>query len=259
MLNFKHKIAILICITSIGIIYVFSMKPIAQNNVYHHFSDTQVFFSIPNFWNVVSNIPFLIFGTMGILLVLKQFLIKRKTTLFLSNMFFFIGIFLTAIGSACYHLHPTTQTLMWDRLPMVITFMSFFTIIVSEYVNTTLGKYLVFPLISLGIVSVVYWNYTELIGVGDLRFYILIQFLPLLLIPLIFLMFKIDNQYKRYYWAIIGVYIAAKLFESLDGQLLLLTHFVSGHTIKHFVASLAPLIYLNKLKSSSCEKLSINP
>ena len=135
MLSFKYKIALLLSITCAGIISVFCMKTIAQNNVYHQFSDSQELFSIPNFWNVVSNIPFLIFGAMGILFVLKQFLIETKTTLFLSNLFFFIGIFLTGIGSAYYHLHPTTQTLMWDRLPMVITFMSFFSISVRACLN----------------------------------------------------------------------------------------------------------------------------
>jgi len=30
-------------------------------------------------------------------------------------------VFLTGIGSSYYHLHPDNRTLVWDRLPMILT------------------------------------------------------------------------------------------------------------------------------------------
>src|SRR6218665_2289327 len=40
--------------------------PIAQDLAYHHFADTRTGLGTPNVWNVWSNLPFLIFGCMGL-------------------------------------------------------------------------------------------------------------------------------------------------------------------------------------------------
>jgi hypothetical protein len=33
---------------------------------YHHFADNRTIFSIPNFWNVLSNVPFLLVALWGL-------------------------------------------------------------------------------------------------------------------------------------------------------------------------------------------------
>jgi len=143
---------------------------------------------------------------------------------------FFFGIALTAFGSGWFHLEPNNDTLVWDRLPMTIGFMSLVSIIVSEYFSPTLGRKFLVPALLAGAASVVYWAYSESLGAGDLRPYAIVQFLPMLLIPLVIFLYRTRSDLGQYVWWMIGFYVAAKVAEQLDDQL----------TLKHLLASLAP-------------------
>ncbi len=247
MLSHKHKLILLSAIAAAGVLFVFLIPPIAQNQSYHNFADEREIFFIPNFYNVISNLPFLLFGSIGIFISLYLRNKKEKDPLLHANLCFFTGIFFTGLGSTYYHLQPDTETLLWDRIPMTFTFMAFFAIILSEHIDPQLGKRLLFHLLFLGIISVVYWHITEQEGQGDLRFYALIQFLPMLLIPLILILFKNGNNYSSYYWCILAVYLLAKLSEIFDHDLFFSIGILSGHSLKHFAASLAPFIYFLKI------------
>jgi hypothetical protein len=50
----------LLLISFVGIVSVLLMEPLAQNQAYHEFADQRGYLSIPNFWNIVSNVSFLI-------------------------------------------------------------------------------------------------------------------------------------------------------------------------------------------------------
>lgn len=180
-----NSLKIILVIVIIAIIAVFSADPIAQDPGYHNFADQRVMIKIPNFYNVLSNIPFVIIGVMGMRLVLSGNASGGLVELKNVYLAFFAGVFLTAFGSAYYHYHPDNLTLLWDRLPMTIAFTALFIAIVGEYVSSRLALKLFVPLLLLGIISVIYWYITELNGNGDLRAYALVQFLPALLIPLI--------------------------------------------------------------------------
>ena len=238
-----NRLKIILAIIVVAIIAIFNIDPIAQDPAYHNFADQRRVFNIANFFNVLSNIPFVIIGVMGIKLVAL-----RKTTGGLAELqtmylTFFIGVLLTGFGSAYYHYQPGNQTLLWDRLPMTIAFMALFSAIVGEYISTQLAWKLFFPLLTLGIISVVYWHVTELNGHGDLRPYVLVQFLPIVLIPLILWLFesKLDND--NYIWGIIGVYAISKLMELFDAQFYSLMGSVSGHSLKHLTAAFGALIF----------------
>ena len=95
------------------------------------------------------------------------------------------------------------------------------------------------PLLAAGVLSVAYWHYSEEVGRGDLRYYALVQVLPLLLVPLILILFRpaamLNPLPALYLWGVIAIYGAAKGFELLDAELLQLTG-LSGHTWKHLAA-----------------------
>ena len=150
------------------------LPPIVQNQNYHDFADQRTLFGIPNFWNVVSNIPFIGIGAVG----LWQFGRSPAT------MLLFLGIFLTGFGSAYYHLEPNDQTLFWDRLPMAISFMAILTIAIEERVDRRAGAILLWPMTAIGVFSLLLWHWT-----GDLRLYAWVQFFPCLALPLIFILF----------------------------------------------------------------------
>ena len=57
--------------------------------------------------------------------------------------------------------------------------MALFTAIVAERVCWQLSPWLVGPMVALGVGSVLYWHWTD-----DLRFYFVVQFFPLLALPI---------------------------------------------------------------------------
>ncbi len=245
-----NKKYIILAVIAFTVIVAIIMKgAILQDVKYHNFADNRNLYSIPNFWNVISNLPFFIIGLAGIIFMFYQKNKGNKIPLFVNCFVFFLGIFFTGIGSAYYHYAPANQTLVWDRLPMTISFMSFFSIIIGEYICEKSAKRILLPLLLIGLMSIIYWQMTESRGVGDLRFYAMVQFLPIVLIPLILVLFHSKEKNVIYYWIIIMAYGLAKFFEAND-DLIYYYSFLSGHTIKHFFAACAPLMFLIKLKAS---------
>ena len=155
-----------------------------------------------------------------------------------SYVLFFMGILLVSVGSSYYHLHPTNYTLLWDRLPMTIAFMALFSIVISEFISIQKGKVLLVPLILVGIVSVIYWHFSEYFGIGDIRFYALVQFYPMLAIPIILLFFNSKFTTTKAYWLLLLSYVIAKLCEHFDLEIYNTLHFISGHSLKHISAAI---------------------
>ena len=118
MKNQKTGYLLLILSAIIIIIGFVLSSPIIQLEEYHDFADKRKILGMPNFWDVASNIPFLIVGILGLMSL------KNIASNYLPYLIFFVGITLCFFGSAYYHWSPTTETLVWDRLPMTIAFMS---------------------------------------------------------------------------------------------------------------------------------------
>ncbi len=247
-MSYSNKIKTVFGLIIAVIAVVFMVEPIPQDLAYHRFSDTNTLWGIANFWNVLSNLPFMIAALYGLIAVRhldkKNFVGVMKTVSWL----FFIGLFFTGVGSGYYHLLPSNSTLVWDRLPMTIAFMAFFTFVLSMHLGKKIGCLLLWPLIMVGIASVFYWDYTESIGAGDLRFYAMIQFLPMLLIPAVVLMFPTTSYNTASVWAVIAVYFVAKVSEYFDYQLYELIG-MSGHSLKHVIAALSGIAFLYAIKS----------
>jgi hypothetical protein len=222
------------------------VPPIPQDPAYHLFVDQRTLYGVPNFWNVVSNLPFVIVGVLGLLLLMRQEPVTGGLPeLWPAYRIFFMGVLLTGFGSAYYHLDPYNETLVWDRLPMTLAFMAFFSIIVGEYLSPGLGRALLWPLVIVGVLSIVYWHITESAGRGDLRPYALVQFLPMALIPMILLMFRPRLTGSGFLWAMIACYVVSKITEHYDAELFSALGQISGHSIKHIAAAIGTLfIYL---------------
>jgi hypothetical protein len=229
---FQLKLAGLFLLTVIIIVNVFSLDPIAQEMGYRDFADQKDWMIIPNFWNVLTNLGFLIAGTWGIYKSLSQRPISYLA-LVLS-----IGVLMTFFGSSYYHWHPSNETLLWDRLPMTIIFMSFFVFIISTYISSRFKILLLLFFLFIGMSSVYYWEYTELHGHGDLRAYVIVQFLPMLLIPIILLLFRNNDLPSKKIITIFLWYILAKGCEHFDEQIFQ-SSFISGHSLKHLFASVS--------------------
>lgn len=115
-----------------------------------------------------------------------------------------------------------------------------------------------------GFVSVVQWRLSEIDGAGDLRLYYWTQAFPLVSVLPVFFFFSprycpplhigfmvgvfhcltclelFRYTYARYTFLSAALYVGAKVVESYDHPIFLLTgQLVSGHTLKHFVAALS--------------------
>ena len=155
---------------------------------------------------------------------------------------------LVAAGSAFYHWSPDNETLVWDRLPMTIAFMSFFTILIAERISLRVAMRLFPVLLIAGLASIVYWHFSEQVGQGDLRPYILVQFLPIVLIPLILLLFPAGYDRTSAIWWVLFWYLMAKLLEWLDAEIYDILILVSGHSLKHVAAAIGCLVFLRHLR-----------
>jgi hypothetical protein len=239
----------LVCISGfalLAIAVVSFVPPVPQDPVYHDFVDQRTLYGIPNFWNVASSVTFVIAGLLGLLLLIgRQPVTGGLPELRPAYLVFFTGVLLTGFGSAYYHLAPSNAALVWDRLPMTLAFMAFFSMIVGEYLSPGLGRALLWPLLVVGILSIVYWHITERAGRGDLRPYALVQFLPMVLIPMILLLFRSRLNGSIFLWAMIAAYVVSKITEYYDAEIYAALGVLSGHTIKHIVAAVGVLfIYL---------------
>ena len=130
---------------------------------------------------------------------------------------------------------------------MTLAFMGFFTIVVGEHVDTGIARKVLWPLLVVGAASVFYWQYTESTGNGDLRPYALVQFLPILLVPIILLSYRSRFGSARFYWGILAAYVASKVFEHFDTQIYSALGIISGHSLKHIAAAIAPLIFIRAI------------
>lgn len=236
MKNEHRKCAIVLLLVSIAatvIVFCF-LPPIPQNLDYHHFAHDVPLISIPNFYNVVSNTGFIISGIWGF------FLLKKHTINSPIISLLFIGMVLTGVGSAYYHYNPRNETLVWDRLPMTLVFSSFFADVYAQYFNQKQAKQIWIFTLCAGIGSIVYWYYTESIGMGDLRLYAIVQFLPMLLISIMVVVFWGRN--KKLHGPLLATflfYAAAKIFEHYDHLIFTHSDLIGGHSVKHLFASFA--------------------
>ena len=231
--------------------WILFSPPIPQSVEYHDFADQRTFGGIPHFWNVVSNLPFAVIGLAGCAWLVRgstRISAFREPCERRAYFTFFFGEFLTCFGSAYYHAAPDNSTLVWDRLVFSLLLTSFFTIITTEFVDQRVGRALLAPMVLTGLFSVLWWHWTELAEQGDLRFYIVVQFYPVLVVPFIIALFRSHYTLGWMFflsWALYGV---AKICEVLDRPLYELTGLWSGHTFKHFIAAASTACVLYALQ-----------
>jgi len=229
----SNRILALLLLLAASLIGLLLLPPIPQDQSYHEFADQRTIFGIPNFWNVVSNIPFIAVGVAG--------LWKLRRNAAISVLF--LGILLTGFGSAYYHLDPNDRTLFWDRLPMAISFMAILANVIEEQVALKVGTALLWPLIAVGLFSLLLWRWT-----GDLRLYGWVQFFPAVALILLFVLFRPAYSGASSWLIAAAFYGVAKLFEFYDQAIYSIGSILSGHTLKHIAAAAACFVVLEYFK-----------
>lgn len=238
---FRFRVAGLSALT-VGVIFAALLLPrIQQPAAYHAFADQRTMLGVPNFWNVVSNAAFIPVG-LAALWVMVRNPHPRFHAPFERWAYFvaFAGTLLVGLGSGYYHLHPDNRTLFWDRLPMTLVFMALLSAVIAERIHAKVGSLLLVPFLLLGVLSAEVWRRGELTGVGDLRFYLLVQFYPMLAIPLMMALFPPRYTRTRDMAWLVLWYAVAKALELWDSSVFQATGgTMSGHALKHVAAALA--------------------
>ena len=190
---------------------------------YFEFADTRTILGIPNFWNVVSNLPFLLVAMWG----LRAFRSKTAFTEGWERAAYatvLAGGALTALGSAYFHWNPTPATLFWDRLPMTLVFMG--------VLAGVLGRsWMLWPLVAAGVASVLWWRWS-----GNLLGYVVVQYGGSLAVVLL-LFRRARYTGTGWLWAMLALYGAAKALELGDRVV------AGGHAWKHAAAAGALACY----------------
>ena len=127
----SHPLAVLFGLAAISLLGLLSVPPIRKRRIYHGFADQRTLLGIPNFWNVVSNLPFMLVGAAW---ACDTFAATCRRGMF------FLGVFLTGFSSSYYRWNPNDAGLFWDRLPMTVAFMAILSNVIEERIDANVGK-----------------------------------------------------------------------------------------------------------------------
>ena len=108
-------------IITVGMIVILALHGrIAQPAHYNEFADRSAAFGIPHAADVFSNAGFALVAIWGWLTLRPRRASDHLRAGWPGYRLFLIGLFLTAFGSAFYHLAPDNIRLIWDRLPIAL-------------------------------------------------------------------------------------------------------------------------------------------
>lgn len=227
-------------IITIGIIAAFAAHGrIAQPAHYNDFADHSAQLGIPHAGDVLSNAGFALVAIWGWLALWPHRNSDRLRDGWPGYRLFLIGLLLTAFGSAFFHLAPGNGRLTWDMLPIALVGAG---LLVGVRGDTQRHATTNIEAIALGlyaVASVAWWVVTDRHGAGDLRPYLVLQVLPLILIPLWQAIHRAPRIERIAFAAAMGLYVLAKIAEMLDHPIADALGFVSGHTLKHLIATAA--------------------
>lgn len=223
----------LLAISAAGtLILALSLDPYPQPLSYHAFADSRRLLATDNFWNVVSNLPLLIFGVSGFVYTM----LTRVTGAHSSWRIFFAAIALTAIGSTWYHLAPDNDRLFIDRFPIGMLMGALFAALLTEHLGLKQERWLI-PAVLIGAASALHWHFTD-----DLRFYAWVQVWTPIAVLIFLLMFRPLYGGRRWLLIAFALLIFARVAEYYDVGIFRVTNgFVGGHALKHLLAGLVPL------------------
>ncbi|MGC1172100.1 hypothetical protein [Polaromonas sp.] len=210
---------------------------------YHDFADQRAWGALPHAMDVLSNLPFALWGLAGagVLVQALRRQVVDRTAAWLAGLFFG-GLMVTTAVSAMYHWQPDNAGLLWDRGGMVLAFAGLLGLAAWQGVSARAGVALAAAVLVLGPVSVQMWTMSgNLLPWGVLQFGGMGLIVGLACLRPVAAGAGRTHQGLTIRWSLlIALYALAKVLELGDHQVFEWTgHLVSGHSLKHMVASCA--------------------
>jgi hypothetical protein len=209
---------------------------ILQPEHQHDFADQRVLGHLPFAADVLSNLPFALWGVYGFICLWFASLNDKinKQTLALVALFF-AGLLITAVASMWYHMQPNNAGLAIDRLGMSVAFAGLLGLAAADRASIRAGLLLSALVLIFGPVSI--WVWTETANVLP---WLVLQFGGMALVLWLATRQPLQGALAIRWCAVILIYSAAKILELADHAVYDLTsQFISGHSLKHIVASIA--------------------
>jgi 1-acyl-sn-glycerol-3-phosphate acyltransferase len=266
MLNISFREKVLIAfLLLLTLISAFS-PPLAELAGYVHFADQREVLGLPRAMDVLSNLPFLLAGLYGLFVLRRVKTLDRATSVKPLATVFFTGLIVTAMGSAWFHLQPLAAgRLAIDRFGMLVAFSGLIGLSSALKVSLRSGIALAFFTAISGAISI-----QISVATGNALPWALVQFGGLALVIGLATTRPNQNLPTLHLWWVVVVYATAKAFEMADQAVFDWTqHLVSGHSLKHIVASLAAWPVIAFFKDHQCrtqgssdttfQKNSMNP
>ncbi len=230
-----------IAAATLGLVVVAAaLPPIPQPPAYHDFADQSVCFGVPHCLDTLSNLGFIAAGLWGLVFLAsggrRAFADPRER---LPYRLFFAAMVGVGLASGWYHLAPDNDRLVWDRAAIGLALMAWFAAVLGE--RTDPGRVLRWLplLLAAGAGSAFWWHLTESLGRGDLRPYLLMQALPMVVVPLLLYLYPPRYAGDRDIVIVLCLYPLALAFDLLDKPVAAVLGVVGGHTLKHLIAAAA--------------------
>lgn len=207
----------------------------------HPFVDARSWWGMPNTLDVLSNLPLVFVGGMGLAMLSGRSLPAHTAS---ALRMFLVGLVLSGLGSAIYHWAPDPATLVVDRLGMAVAFAGVLGLAMAERVGQAPARLTLPVSLLLAIVSAVLpWTH------GNVLPWVVVQFGGIALIVWAAMRQPVDGALGVRFWVLIAAYALAKLLELGDAAVYLATgDWVSGHSLKHVAAACAALPILGGLR-----------
>ena len=235
-----------------------------------HFVDQRTWNGLPNAMNVLSNLPFLMFGLWGLVRLhrldheheraqagfpQRHALAEPQAEALDCAWLFFAGLVVTAAGSAFYHLQPDVLRLSADRAGMAVAFAGLIGVAVSERVSPRAGWPAACFMLGGGLLAVAVFHETH-----NVLPWAVVQFGGMLLVLGLALLRPVAGALGLKLGWVIFFYALAKMLELADSAFYEATaHLVSGHSLKHLIAAMAALPVLRCIQTAAPRALRHNP
>ena len=218
------------------------LPPLAQPAHQHAFADVRAWAGVPFAADVLSNLPFGVWGVAGLGVLLRWQGAVLSLPVSASGRvqtalaaLFFAGLVLTAPASAFYHWQPLDARLTIDRLGMAVAFAGLIGLAAADRVSVRAGLCMAACVLVLGPLSVGVWSAS-----GNVLPWLTVQFGGMVLVLVLARLKPLPGSLGVAWGAVIMIYALAKFFEMTDEAVYAATSgLISGHSLKHLVASCA--------------------
>lgn len=198
------------------------------------FVDVRAWGGIANAGDVLSNLFFLAAGLAGLVAVARVpsgTIAKAERAM---AVVFFSGLVATSACSAWFHLAPDDARLALDRGGMALAFAGMLGLVTAGRVSARAG----FVLACVVLVAAPWTIHAA--SSGDVLPWAVVQFGGMVILGALAFARPRAGALAVRWFAVIAIYAVAKVCESFDGAIFELTaQAISGHSLKHVVASFA--------------------